>query len=345
MAFPMSENEGIRAYGVPKNMLLEFRILSKPCSVVRDVTLAAVNTLDYASDRSSKDTRLILTGPSGCGKSYLLLQAVEYAVHNNWIVLYIPRAVNLVNSSTAYAYDARTRTYLQPDYSYELLRRFLSVNSAALHDLTLQEDVVLEDRTVPAGTLLADLVRLGVDRKELSAVVLPTLMEALSRQTTYPVFLAVDDVQSLFCATKYRDPHYRTVMPHHLAIPRLILEYASGKKTFARGAFFGAESTAETRFLMPLELREALGLPEHRPAGPYVARRPELAEYAAGLRNVAVPAQLSVGEAAALFEVWMEDQALHSEPNDELFMTKYSEAGGNARAFMWKGLLATLSSL
>lgn len=63
---------------------------------------------------------------------------------------------------------------------------------------------------------------------------------------------------------------------------------------------------------MPLELSEALGIPPLRPAGPYVARSKELAEYAQGLRNFPVPAQLSVDEAASLFELWMKDNALHS---------------------------------
>lgn len=31
------------------------------------------------------------------------------------------------------------------------------------------------------------------------------------------------------------------------------------------------------------------------------------------------------------------------DSGDELFMSKYSEAGGNARDFVWKGLLATMT--
>ena len=31
------------------------------------------------------------------------------------------------------------------------------------------------------------------------------------------------------------------------------------------------------------------------------------------------------------------------ESGDELFMSKYSEAGGNPRDFVWKGLLATMT--
>lgn len=356
MAFPMSENEAIRAYGVPKNLVVEFRVLSKPCSVVRDVTVTAIDTLDEASSKSSRDTRLVMTGPSGCGKSFLLLQAVEYAAHNKWIVMYIPRAIKMVDSSTAYTYDSRTRTYLQPNFSYEILRRFFSVNQSALQHMKSRGELVTELQSLPEGTPLLNFVQAGLSYKEDAPAVLSALMDELSRQTTHPVLLAVDDIQALYNYTAYRDPHYRALMPQHLSIPRIVLEYASGKRAFARGAVFGAESTSNTAFQMPLELSEALGIPPLRPAGPYVARSKELAEYAQGLRNFPVPAQLSVDEAASLFELWMKDNALHSgevrgtdgelqsRPNDELFMTKYCEASGNPRAFVWKGLLSTMSS-
>ncbi|KAH9947031.1 mitochondrial ribosomal death-associated protein 3-domain-containing protein [Amylocystis lapponica] len=358
MQFPRSDNDLLRAYGVPKNLLVEFRVLSKPATLVRDVTLTALNVLDAAGQRPSKDTRQILTGPSGCGKSSVLLQAAEYCIANEWIVLYIPRAIEFVNSSTTYVYDPRTRTYVQPDASYQILRRFMSVNSELLQSLTTQGVFHMEDgESLPAGLPLADFIEVGIEDRSLAPAILSALMAELSRQTAYPVLFAVDDAQALYRSTLYRDPHGHILQPHHLSVPRLILEYASGKKSLARGAFLGAVSTAHTQFQMPLELSEALGIPFPRPAGPYVKRIPEVVTYAQGLQNFPVPAELSVPEAASLFEVWAEDKALHSGevrgedgelhsvPNDELFMTKYCEAAGNARAFVWKGLLSTLSSL
>lgn len=80
----------------------------------------------------------------------------------------------------------------------------------------------------------------------------------------------------------------------------------------ARGAVVGAASSAHTTFRMPLELCEALGLPYDRPAGPYVSRSPELVKYAQGLENFNVAPQLSIDEAASIFEIWKEDKALHT---------------------------------
>lgn len=39
----------------------QFRLLSKPCSVVRDVTLEVLGKLDAASDKSSFRSRMVLS--------------------------------------------------------------------------------------------------------------------------------------------------------------------------------------------------------------------------------------------------------------------------------------------
>ncbi|OBZ66880.1 28S ribosomal protein S29, mitochondrial [Grifola frondosa] len=341
MTFPAGPNDAINAYGLPKNMLVEYRVLSKPCSVVRDVTIKIVDTLDASSLTPSKETRLVLTGNNGCGKSHLLLQAVEYCTMKDWIVLYIPRAINTVNSTTAYVYDPTTQTYHQPAFSQQLLKRFLSVNLTVLQAMVTQEASHIESRTVPARTPLPSMIQMGIDDSHLAPFVLSALMNELSRQSKHPVLLAVDDFQALYSTTLYRDPHFKPLMSHSLSVPRLLLEFASGIRSFARGAVVGALSTSDTQFRLPLELREALGLPEFRFAGPYVHRNRAFVEYAKGLRNFPVPDQLSVNEAASVYEVWQQDKALHSSYNDETFMSKYTEAGGNARNFVWKGLLAT----
>lgn len=50
----------------------------------------------------------------------------------------------------------------------------------------------------------------------------------------YPVLLAIDDFQALYCQSKYRDARFNTLKAYHLALPRLLLEFASGKASFVR---------------------------------------------------------------------------------------------------------------
>jgi small subunit ribosomal protein S29 len=110
-------------------------------------------------------------------------------------------------------------------------------------------------------------------------------------------------------------------------MPRLLLEYASGKKAFvrftcivrpnllltrfvqARGAVLGAVSAANTTFGSPIELLESLELSDGT-ASPYIKRSPVLASYAKGLTKIPVPESLGVPEAASLFDVWMKDKTI-----------------------------------
>ncbi|PSR70669.1 hypothetical protein PHLCEN_2v13442 [Hermanssonia centrifuga] len=357
LQFPKSENDILLAYGVPKSLVIEFRLLPKPYTVVRDVTLTILDQVSVARTKSSKNNRAVLSmsisyklpipiltkvsaGPAGCGKSVLLLQAVEHFVAKKWIVLYIPRALTLVNSSSHYIYDPRTRTYLQPDFSYELLRRFQQINKAALEKLKTTKAFVSDTAPVRVGAPLTRLIDVGIENKSLAPVALSALFEELSQQTEHPVLLAVDDFQALYRhTTLYRDPLFHGIKPYHMSLPRLLLEYASGKKVFQRGAVLGALSTAHTIFQLPLELREALGIPYDRPSGPYVRRKPEMVEYAKGLKNIPVPAQMQIDEAASLYEVWGQSHWLRTAPNDEGFLATYTQAAGNPREFVWKGLL------
>ncbi|KAI0664394.1 mitochondrial ribosomal death-associated protein 3-domain-containing protein [Cubamyces menziesii] len=343
LAFPRDDSRALKAFGLPTNILVDYLLLSTPCSVVRQVTVDVLDQLDKAAQSSSQNTRLVFTGQPGCGKSYLMLQAVQYAIQKEWLTLYIPRGINLVNSSTPYAYDARTQTYGQPAYAQQLLKRFADVNAALLQSLTVQSSYPFDEREVQNGAPIMDLINVGVEFQHQAPTVLNALFDELAKQTKYPVLLAVDDFQALYCMSQYRDPFYRAIKAYHLMLPRALLEFASGKRKFARGAFLGALSSQNTTFRAPLELIESLGLPPNGPTNPYVPRQPELIEYAKGLKNFVVPERLTVDEAASIFELWQQSKALHFPRGDELFLSKYTEASGNAREFVEKGLLQTVA--
>lgn len=140
--------------------------------------------------------------------------------------------------------------------------------------------------------------------------------------------MAIDDFQSIYCKTKYRDPHFSTIKPYHVSIPRLLLEFASGKRQFvrfplytlidqlhvgsiqARGAVLGALSTTNVEFQLPLELAEALGIAPVSYNGSYVKRSSTMQAYTEGLERVAVPDALTVQEAMEVFDLWSKDDAI-----------------------------------
>ncbi|KAM6496503.1 mitochondrial carrier protein [Amanita muscaria] len=343
VAFEFSEQDPARKFGLPKKLLLEYRVLSKPYTVIRNVTLDVVGKLNQAEDSSSLDSRYVLTGRSGAGKSSVLLQAVEYCSQRKWVVIYIPRGVNLVNSSTPYAYDLRTQTYLQPQFAFQTLQRTLSVNSSILSSLHTTKKLFFEKRELPVRSSLTDLIAIGLKDASSAPAVLDALMTELGQQIKYPVLLAIDDFQALYCKTAYKDPFFTTIRPYHLSMPRLIMEFASGKRSLAKGAVLCATTDSDPAYPVPLELREALQIPYEHPQSPYDKRSTALVDYANGLTPIPVPEQLTLDEAASLFEAWKEEHVMAPVTYDELFLSKYTESSGNPREFV-KGLLSTLST-
>jgi small subunit ribosomal protein S29 len=126
-------------------------------------------------------TNTFPAGRSGCGKSFLLLQAVQYCASRKWIVIYIPRAVNIVNSTTPYTYDIRTQTYLQPAFAFQILQRMLTVNAEALSTIKLRENLVLERQTVPAGTPLSNLIDIAILERSRTVAQSPLILESVMR--------------------------------------------------------------------------------------------------------------------------------------------------------------------
>ncbi|ESK97726.1 mitochondrial carrier protein [Moniliophthora roreri MCA 2997] len=366
--FEQLENDPIKYFGTPRNILLEYRLLSQRASVIRDVTVGAARLLDEAEGKTSDKTRVVMTGRPGSGKSTLLIQAVRYALAKDWVVIYIPRARQTVNSSTAYSYDLRTQTYLQPQFAHQTLRRLLAVNKRILSELKMSSRLTLEKREIQAGTSLAELADLGVQdgigtaaQGALAPVILDTFMTELGKRKT-PVLLAIDDFQCLYTPqTLYRDPHFSRIRPYHLSVPRLFLEYASGKRSFGAGAILGAISH-DPEWQIPVELRDALQLgpdmwdlcassesggggAKSAIAGPWEKKNKTLQEYARGLENLELPKGFTLPEAATAFEVWRKDGGILGNPTDELFLSKYTESGGNPRDFIWNGLLFALEGV
>ncbi|KDQ13080.1 hypothetical protein BOTBODRAFT_133998 [Botryobasidium botryosum FD-172 SS1] len=345
VGFPADKSSAINAFGVPKGIAKELVHLERPFSIIRGVSLETFDTLDKAATQSSANSRFVLTGKSGSGKSHVLLQAVNYCATNNWIVLYVPRAIEWMNSSSAYVYDTDTKTFLQPNIASDVLRQLATVNASSLQSLVIDSDVSFDKAgTITAGSNIDQLAHLGIKDASIAPKVLRILLEELGKQTKYPVLLAIDDVQALYCTSKYRDPQFNYIKGFNLSMPRLMLEYAGGMKSFARGAVLGALSTADTTFRIPLPLTEALQLTPDRPVSAYEKRSADLALYSKGLRPIPIPERLEVNEAASLFEVWNENKALHTVSTDQFFLSTYSQTSGNPRQFVLRGLLSTLAS-
>lgn len=75
---------------------------------------------------------------------------------------------------------------------------------------------------------------------------------ANSISSSHPVLLAVDDAQSLFATSKYVDPSYDPIEAFSLSVPRLLLEYISGAKSFVSCALVSPVRLARPRASLSL---------------------------------------------------------------------------------------------
>jgi small subunit ribosomal protein S29 len=91
--------------------------------------------------------------------------------------------MKLIDSSSSYAYDPRTRTFVQPEFSSETVKRFRDVNSQVFDELRTSEDIVLSARlTVSKGSTLTELARIASREETLAPVVLSAVMQELQKQ-------------------------------------------------------------------------------------------------------------------------------------------------------------------
>ncbi|KNZ54597.1 hypothetical protein VP01_2904g2 [Puccinia sorghi] len=214
-----------------------WRPMSIPVTTLRKTSVELVSRLTQVKKSSTeKPNVLTLNGEAGTGKSVALLHAMSYALHNRWIVIYIPDAKCLIDGQYGYEYCPRTETYHQNSLSAELLRRLATVND--LESLTntktrklfgTKDDRMVDyEQEIPAGTSLSKLIQIGVNQIHFAPNVLEIVFEELAAQSLRPVFFAIDGAQNLFKPSDYVDGSFRQIDSFAFNVGRLFLNFARG---------------------------------------------------------------------------------------------------------------------
>lgn len=275
------------------------------------------------------------------GISTLILQCVSYALESSWIVVYIPRAINLVDSSSPYTYSETLKTYLQPTIARGILERLLAIHRDNLLKLSIPTQITLDGgNNLEKGLNLAKAIEIGLGKDATPATTQQTLeaiMKVLSQQAEIPFLLAIDGAQALFSTTRYRDRDYRQLQSYELAVPRLLQACLrrSGPGSLGqerRGLALSAFSLQHKEWPVPVEVRTALRLDD-------VDAYARLDEIMLGIveecqmSTVDIPPSLSLTEAASLYDLARDEGGLWSQNSDEALMSKIAESGGNIGTF------------
>ncbi|KAJ9094866.1 hypothetical protein QFC19_007795 [Naganishia cerealis] len=363
--------DSISSFGLPKNIAKEFA-RDTPTTVVRESTVAVIERITKPTNQSSDSNRILLSGARGCGKSTVMLQAVDSAMQNGSVVIYIPQAINLINSSSPFVYNSASQMFHQPALSAQLLQAMQSTNKSVLSSIKLSQETNIESTAASGGSAsfaagdgLDKLIAAGAKSEALSVPVLEKALDILGSQTDVNVLLAIDEVQALFMTSEYRTPDYTLLESYALSVPRLLLDYISGRKVLARGTVLTSLSFSSPRYLPSLELFTGLSdaLPSPVPLTPYDRVNEYHVAHAKGLKVVNVMEKLALGEAQGMMSIWSKKgfvahrkfagmwRSYHKKliagvhpisATDELFLGKFAESGGNAREF-GRGLFSTLA--
>ncbi|WFD04040.1 hypothetical protein MOBT1_002737 [Malassezia obtusa] len=364
LAWSNAALKALSRFGLPQEIQRCHALQPRPRSIVRKASVALVEGLEKAAQNGAGCQMLI--GEPGCGKSTYLLQAVAHALSAGWAVVYVPRAITWIDSSTAYVYNAGLQTYLQPPIVDDLLAAMLNANRNVFKRITTKRALQADGKEIfGAGTKLDVLVDKTL-KEHTSPVtrqlVLELVWSTLAEQTEVPVLVALDDAQVLFGETRYRDPDFAPLQAFEMAVPRSMLNIflapASGAGV-KRGAVLTTMSMAHANYPPPPELLVALreaatgeGAPVEwsrvkqtltSPTSPtriaephaYTKVHDQHIENArmAKFALVDVGERLSRPEAATLLSLMYRENMLWATPNDELFLEKLVESNGNIRAF------------
>ena len=367
LAWSKRAQAAFQAFGMPRDLQRKQSLQPRPRSMVRATTAELVRRLE----QHDAAPRHLLIGEPGCGKSTYLLQAVAHAVESEWAVLYVPRAIDLINSSAPYAYSQALATYLQPTLAHGLLEALLRVNAAVLPRIAGTAVQLDDTLSFPDKTPL-DQVLKAATKDGASPVVQQRALEhalrVLTTQTEVPFLAAIDDVQALFRESLYRDPDYVPLQAFELAIPRALLSLVvAAPQSVQRGAVLATMSSAHASFPPSAELLTALRRGAMQPGAPVpwerllatvtcrsaATRVPEPHAYtplqdthlahatASNFVPMDVGRPLDRAEAASLLQLMHREQSIWTVPNDEALVAKLVESDGNMKAFerSWRSTL------
>lgn len=99
-------------------------------------------------------------------------------------------AINLINSSSSFAYNTDRQLFIQPALSAQLLQAIQTANKSVLSSIKLGQDVTIESTSAVGGSTsfaagdgLDKLVAAGAKSEALSVPVLEKTLEVLGSQT------------------------------------------------------------------------------------------------------------------------------------------------------------------
>ncbi|KAF9426454.1 37S ribosomal protein S23 mitochondrial [Podila epigama] len=328
LGFPADVVPALAQTGFPTLLNEQFDLIKPAALVVRESTVNFLEKIDASMKTPSSQTRVVLTGDAGAGKSAMLLQTVSHCLSAGWVVIYVPKASTWMNSSFAYSAVPKSTSFVQPLLASNIVGQINNVNRSVLRTLVTSENTVIGRQEVKTGTSLSDLLDIGVKNQFVAQEVMEVFMKELGAQKQIPTLIAVDEVNSFFRPTQYLRQDGKELEPEKLKLPKLFLDYISGKSSLNHGAIVAA--TSDSLLINKSEVLDvALGT---KVVSPYKKLSSTIMPWTAGLTRVEVP-NYTKDEALGVFHYYKKGKLIFDAASEPLFMNKFITSNGNPRKF------------
>lgn len=235
--FSMEELNKVLPEGLPLGMMKEFEESCRSALLVRQSFIDLRDSFRQAADPSlvakSRGVKLkkqiVLDGPLSCGKSIVLAMLVNWAREEGWLVLYVPRGRDWTHGGLFYK-NPETSLWDTPVQAVNILQDFLKYNKSCLEGITCKifDPIPLgegagvgrpkgtDKMQISEGTTLCQLVEAGLTDTHAAVGVVVRLRKELSKVTSVPVLIAIDQYNSWFTFTDFEEAVTdRSVRPIH----------------------------------------------------------------------------------------------------------------------------------
>ncbi|XP_057788313.1 uncharacterized protein LOC131005381 isoform X2 [Salvia miltiorrhiza] len=225
--FSLKELNEVLPEGLPLGMVKEFEescrsaLLVRQCFInLRDNFRQAIDPSLAAKSRGLKVRKqIVLDGLLSCGKSTVLAMLVNWARTEGWLVLYVPRGRDWTLGGLFYK-NPDTNLWDTPVQAVNILQDFLKFNKSLLEGITCKilDPIPLGEGAgvglprgrdkvqITEGTTLCQLVEAGIKDSHAAVGVAVRLRKELSKVTSVPVLIAIDQYNNWFTFTNFEEP-------------------------------------------------------------------------------------------------------------------------------------------
>lgn len=191
----------------------------------------------------------LLDGPPGTGKSMIINHCVHWArATGEWLVIFLPEPSRMMLGHGLFQRGEGEHAHkvYQPEFAEMILKQIHAANKEKLAKIAYSG----KEGANCTEAIDALLAQNQSAREKIAVSVLVNVMEALKTQTTFPLLVAVDEINSLRGISQYRDLEMKQLPASEIVLCEIFGRFQEAN--YARGVVLGAATRTGAYQNVPL---------------------------------------------------------------------------------------------